>query len=131
MLVGAHNGGVDRDVLVDLPSRIGLGLDLLEQAFPGSVGRPQAVAFVDRLPRAEPFGQVTPLNAGPHSVQNPVDQLPVIPPPATTPVADRQERPQPFPLDIRQITPPRLTTTTWTRSSHMIGRTSPSRSAHG
>ncbi|GAA2766673.1 hypothetical protein GCM10010103_57140 [Streptomyces paradoxus] len=41
-----------------------------------------------------------------HPVQNPVDHLPMIPPPATTPVADRQERPQPFPLGFRQITPP-------------------------
>lgn len=32
----------------------------------------------------------------------------VIPPPATTPVADRQERPQPFPLGITQITPPHV-----------------------
>ncbi|ALM36625.1 hypothetical protein SFR_5864 [Streptomyces sp. FR-008] len=108
MLMGPHDGGVDRDVPVDLPGRIGLGLDPLEQAFPGSVGRPQAVTFVDRLPRTEPFRQVTPLNAGPHPVQNPVDHLPVIPPPATTPVTDRQKRPQPFPLGIRQITPPHV-----------------------
>ncbi|GLU47298.1 hypothetical protein Nans01_16490 [Nocardiopsis ansamitocini] len=106
MLLGPHDGGVDRDVPVDLPSRVGLGPDLPEQAFPGSVGRPQKVTFVDRLPRAEPFGQVTPLNAGPHPAQNPVDHLPVIPSPATTPVTDRQERLQAFPLDIRQIAPP-------------------------
>lgn len=105
MLMGAHNGGVDCDVPVDLPGRIGLGLDLLEQPLPGSVGQPQAVAFIDGLPRAEPFGQVTPLNAGPNPVHNPVDHLPVIPPPAATTVTDRQERPQPFPLGIRQITP--------------------------
>jgi hypothetical protein len=66
------------------------------------------VAFIDRLPRAESSGQLTPLNARPHSVQNPVDHLPVIPPPAATPVADRQERPQPFPLGIRQIAPPHV-----------------------
>jgi hypothetical protein len=39
-------------------------------------------------------------------VQDPVDHLPVIPPPAAPAVADRQERPQPFPLGITQITPP-------------------------
>ncbi|ADI12949.1 hypothetical protein SBI_09831 [Streptomyces bingchenggensis BCW-1] len=38
----------------------------------------------------------------------PVDHLRVIPPPATTPAADRQERPQPFPLGVRQITPPHV-----------------------
>lgn len=91
---------------VDLTGGIGRGLDLLEQKLPGSVGGPQPVAFIDGLPRPEPFGQVTPLHAGPHPVQNPVDHLPMVPPPARTPVADRQERPQPFSLGITQITPP-------------------------
>lgn len=81
---------------------------LLEQTLPRPVGRPQPVAFIDGLPGREPFGQVTPLHAGPHSVQNPVDHLPVVPPPATTTVTDRQERPQPFPLGIREITPPHV-----------------------
>lgn len=108
MLVGADDGGVDRDIPVDFPSSVGLGLDLLEQAFPGSVGRPQAVPFIDRLPRAEPLWQVTPLNAGPDPMQNPVDHLPVIPPPATSSVTYRQERLQPFPLGICQITPPHV-----------------------
>ncbi len=106
MLMRADDGGVDGDVPVDLTRRIRCGLDLLEQTFPGSVGRPQAVAFIDGLPRPEPFGQVAPLHSGTDPVQNPVDHLPVIPPPATTAVADRQERPKPFPLGIRQITPP-------------------------
>ncbi|MEU6988950.1 hypothetical protein ABZ946_37085 [Streptomyces sp. NPDC046324] len=39
-------------------------------------------------------------------VQNSVDHLSMVPPPATTPVADRQERPQPFSMGIRQMTPP-------------------------
>lgn len=103
-----HDGGVDRDVPVDLTRRIGGGLDLLEQTLPRPVTRPQPVPFIDGLPQAEPFGQVTPLNTGPDPVQNPVDHLPMIPPPATTPVADRQERPQPFPLGITQITPPHV-----------------------
>lgn len=105
-LFGPLDGGVDREVPVDLTCRIGCGLDLLEQSFLCSVGRPQPVAYIDGLPRPEPFGQVTPLHPGPHPVQNPVDHLPVIPPSATTPVADRQERPQPFPLSICQFTPP-------------------------
>lgn len=48
----------------------------------------QPVPFVDGLPRPEPFGQVTPLNARPHPVRNPIGHLPVIPPPATTPVGN-------------------------------------------
>jgi hypothetical protein len=66
------------------------------------------MALIDRLPRPEPFGQVTPLHAGAHPVQNPVDHLPVIPPPAATAITDRQERPQPFPLGIREIAPPHV-----------------------
>lgn len=106
MLMRADDGGVDRDVPVDLACCIGRSLDLLKQTLPGAVCRPQAMAFVDGLPRPETFGQITPLHPGPHPVQNPIDHLPVIPPPATTPIADRQERPKLFPLGIRQITPP-------------------------
>jgi hypothetical protein len=106
VLVGADDGGVDRDVPVDLACGVGCGLDLLEQTLPCPVCGPQPVAFIDGLPRTETFGQVTPLHPRPHPVQNPVDHLPMITPPATTSVADRQERPQPFPLGISQITPP-------------------------
>jgi hypothetical protein len=67
---------------------------------------PLAGRVHDGLPRTEPFGQVTPLNAGPHPVQNPVDHLPLIPPPAATTVAEWQERPKLFPFGIRQVTPP-------------------------
>ncbi|MFK4599521.1 hypothetical protein RKD30_006188 [Streptomyces pristinaespiralis] len=34
MPVRADDGGVDRDLPVDLPGRVGRGLDLLEQALP-------------------------------------------------------------------------------------------------
>lgn len=106
MLMSPHDGGIDRDVPIDFTLSVGGGLNLLEQTLPGPVCRPQPMPFVDRFPRPEPIGQVTPLNTGPHPVQNPVNHLPVIPSPATTPVADRQKRPQPSPLGIRQITPP-------------------------
>src|SRR6478735_11456314 len=106
MLMRTDDGGVDRDVPVDLTCRVGRGLDLLEQTLPRPVRRPQSMAFVDGLPRPGPLGQVTPLHPGPHPVQNPVDHLLVVTPPATMPVADRQERPQPFPLGITQIAPP-------------------------
>lgn len=80
-------------------------LDLLQQTLPRAVGRPQPVAFIDRLPGTEPLGQISPLHPGAHPVQDPVDHLPMISPPATTSIALWQERPQPFPLRIRQITP--------------------------
>lgn len=106
MLMHAEDGGVDRDVPVNLACGIGRGLDLLEQTLLGAVGGPRAVAFVDGLPRPATFWQITPLHSGPQPVQNPIDHLPVIPPPATTPIGHRQERPKLFPLGIRQITPP-------------------------
>lgn len=53
MLMSPHDGGVDRGVPIDLACRVGRGLDLVEQTFPRSVGRPQPVAFIDGLPRTE------------------------------------------------------------------------------
>lgn len=106
----------------DLTRGLGRGLNLLQQTLPRPVGRPQPVAFVDRLPRPEPFRQVTPLHTGPHPVQNPADHLPVIPPPATTLVADRQEQPQPCPLRFCQVTPPHAHTATRTRGRRMFDR---------
>lgn len=108
MLMSSHDRGVDRDVPVDFTRSVGGGLDLLEQPLPSPLTRPQSVPLVDRFPRRGPFGQVTPLHSGPNPVKNPVNHLPVVPPPATAPVADWQERPQPFPLGITQITPPRV-----------------------
>ncbi len=66
------------------------------------------MAFIDRLPWPKPFRQVPPLHAGPNPVQNPVDHLSMVPPPAATPVTDRQKRPQPVPLGITQIVPPHV-----------------------
>lgn len=108
MLMRTDDGGVHRDVPVDLTRGIGRGLDIPQQTLPRSVPRPQQVPFIDRLPRPEPFRQITPLHPGPHPVQNAVDHLPVIPPPATAPIADRRERPQPFSLRVAEIAPPHV-----------------------
>lgn len=99
----ARGGGVHRDVPVDLPCRVGRGLDLVKQSFPGSVGRPKPMALVDRLPRPEPLWQITPVNPGPNPVKNPVDHLSMITPPPTPTVTHRQERPKSLPLGVRQI----------------------------
>lgn len=90
------------NIAIYFSRRVGRSLDLLEQAFPGAVAPPQPMRFVDGLStaRPQPFGQVTQLNPGPSPVQNSVDDLPVIPPPATTTVVGRQERPRPFPFGI-------------------------------
>lgn len=102
--MSAHARRVDRDVPVHVTRGVGCGLDLLQQMFPGAICGPQPVALVNSLPGPEPLGKVAPLHTGPHSVQNPVDYLPMVPPPATTTIAHRQERPESFPLGIRQVT---------------------------
>jgi hypothetical protein len=61
--------------------------------------------LVDRFPWSVPLRQITPLHPGPHPMRDPVDHLPVIPPPATTTITHRQEWPQPFPLGIGLVTP--------------------------
>lgn len=104
VLVRAHDGGIHRDIPVDLAHRVGLSLDLLQQPFPGAVRRPEPMALIDRFPRPEPLRQITPVHPGPHPVQYPVDHLPVVTPAPAPTIADGQERPQPFPLRVRQIT---------------------------
>ena len=98
--MGTHGRGVHRDVPVDLTGRVGGSLDLLEQEFPGAVCRPQPVTLIDRLPRTVPLGQIAPVRPGANPVQDAVDHLPVITPPATPPVTDRQKRSQLLPLGI-------------------------------
>lgn len=118
VLVGAHDGGVHRDVPVGLAGRVGRSLNPLQQTLPGAVGRPEPMAFVDRLPRPEPVWQIAPVHPGPHPVQNPVDHLPVITPPPAPTVAHRQKRSQPLPLGVRQIT---AFTPPHTRNNEQIG----------
>lgn len=91
---------------VDLARDVGSGLDLLQQTLPRDVGRPQPVALIDGLPGAEPLGKIPPMHPTSHPVQDPIDHLSMIPPSATTAIAHRQERPQPFPLGICQIAAP-------------------------
>lgn len=77
VLVGADDGGVDLDEPVDVASRVGVGLDLLECPGEHAVQGVTAEAGVDRLPRPVAFRQVTPGDPGPDLVNHPVDDLPV------------------------------------------------------
>ena len=86
--------------------RVGRSLDLLKQTLPRTVRRPQPVPLVDGLPGPEALRQIAPVHPGPHPVQNPVDHLTMVTPPPTPTIAHRQERQQPFPLGIRQLTTP-------------------------
>lgn len=107
VLMGPHHGGVHRDVPIDVTGCVSHRLNLLQKAFPCAIGGPPSVTFIDGLPRSESFRQVTPLDPGPDPVQDPVDHLPVVPPPATTAVAHRQKRSQLFPFQITQVPPTR------------------------
>jgi hypothetical protein len=106
VLVGAHAGGIHRDIPVNFAGCVSLGLDLLQKTLPSTAGRPLPVALVDGLPGAEPLWEITPVHIGPHPVQNPVDHLTVVAPTPAPTITHRQERPQPFPLGIRQLTTP-------------------------
>jgi hypothetical protein len=70
---------------------IGDGLEVVEQSFPGAIGRPAQVALVDGLPRAERFREFSPLHPGAKPVDDPVDHLAVVPPQAASVVAHRQQ----------------------------------------
>lgn len=91
---------------------------------PRAVRRPQPVALVNGLPRPEPLRRIAPLHPGPNPVKNPVDHLPMITPSPAPTIAHRQERPQPLPLSVRQLTtlsPPHA------RYNEQIRRQSPDR----
>jgi len=105
MLMSADRCGVDVDIPVDAARSIHDGLDVLEQPFPGVVGRPQLMPLLDRLPRAETLGQRAPLAAGAEPVNDPVDHLAVVPPSAAPIVARGQQRLQHRPLLVREIPP--------------------------
>jgi len=103
--VGADLGGVDVDIPVDIACGVGDGLDVPERPLPSPVGRPQQVPFVDRLPGAEALGQLAPLTAGAEPVNDPIDHLPVVPPPAAPVIALGQQRLQHFPFLVGQVAP--------------------------
>ena len=69
----AHDGGVDHHVFVVMVAR-----QQLENAFENAALRPSAEALVDDLPIAETLRQIAPRNTGPISVQNGLDEQPII-----------------------------------------------------
>ena len=72
--MGADNGAVD-----DGPAVIELDLQGFEDRIPVPLPSPVGEAVVDRLPRPESFGQVTPGQAGLSPVQNGLDEQTVAP----------------------------------------------------
>jgi len=103
MVVGPHDGGVDRDhppVLVDIATSLQRGQD----AGPGAVRGPTAVSVVDRLPTAVRLRQVPPRRPGPSPPQHPVHDLAVVLPrtgPTTTQI--REKGLEECPLLVSQV----------------------------
>src|SRR6266487_806287 len=79
--------------------------------------------LIHGLPRPEPLRKIPPRQTRPYPEQHPVDHPPMITPPPTPVVTDRQERLQPLPLLITEVTPPIHNPT----NESVIDRTRPSR----
>lgn len=104
--------------------RVRLGLNGLEDPFPGAVRRPPAVALVQGLPVPEPLLQFPPRDTRADPEQDPVDHHPVISPTSATAPGLRQMWCQLRPLVVRKITPPHdQHNGPW--GDHMIRRTEP------
>jgi hypothetical protein len=103
MLVGPYGGGVDAEGPFDVPDGVVLDNDLVKDPFPGAVRGPFPQPLVGGLPGPVSLGQVSPWGAGPQLPQDRVDHLPVIAP-LPTPTTHRQQRPNPSPRHIGQLT---------------------------
>ena len=103
MLMCSHHGGIGLYVPIDLAGRLRQRDHLAFEASPGAVLGPTPEPFMRCLPRPVPLRHVPPRRPGSLHPADPVDHLPVIPPPATTAALLRQQRLQNRPLTISQI----------------------------
>src|SRR5690606_29921743 len=106
MVMSPHVRGVDREHPLDLPDRVVLDLHLVQDLVPGTVRGPQPQPLVRRLPWAVLGRHVAPRRPGAQPPQDRVDHLPVITPAPTTPGRDRQQRLDPRPRRVSQLTTP-------------------------
>ena len=98
MLVGAHDGGVDDQVL-----KIRIGGHRLEHPAPDTLLAPSAEAAEDAVPVAERTGKVTPRRTGPDDPQHTFHEHPVVAPGRALLIGmtDDQTR-HPLPLSVAQ-----------------------------
>jgi len=73
MLMRTHDGAVDHGVFV-----VGVGCQMLEDAFPNPRFRPSAVSAMHILPITETFRQIAPRNAGPVSIQHRLNEQAIV-----------------------------------------------------
>ena len=105
MLMRSHDRGVDLGTPVEISGRVRVGLQPLLDPCPGAIGFPAGEPVVAGFRRSVAFRDLIPLRAIVDPPQDPIDHLPVItPPPTTLEHHGRQQRLQPLPLLISQIT---------------------------
>jgi hypothetical protein len=113
MLVGPHGAGIDAEGPLHVPDGVVFDDHVVQDALPGAVRGPDPQAFMRGLPGSVAFGQVSPGGAGAQLPQDRVDHLPVIAPPTASPCDRGQQRLDPRPGLVRQLTPthhPRMIT---------------------
>lgn len=107
VLVGPADRGVDVHLPGDQALRVRLGLALGDDQGPGTIALPAPEQVIDPVPRAVALGHITPRSTSTGPPPYAVYQLPPRPHPWTARLdALRQQRLQPGPLAIRQITAP-------------------------
>jgi hypothetical protein len=105
VLVSPAEGRVDTHVPGDQALRVRLGLESGDDLGPGAIPLPAPDQVIDPIPRPVPFWHIPPWGTGPGPPPYAVYQLPPRPQRRTARLdALRQQRLQPDPLAIRQIT---------------------------
>jgi hypothetical protein len=102
VLVGPIDRGVDAEVPLDLASGVGQRNQVSVDPVPGPVSAEPLVTLPHRLPRTELSRQVTPGDPGAEPVDDPLQDLPVIPEGPMPPVPDRHQRLDLGPMSIAE-----------------------------
>lgn len=100
--MGSVDRGIDAEVPLDFPSGVGQGDEMGVDPVPGSVSAEPLVTIPDRLPRTELGGQVTPRDPGAEPIDDPLQDLSVIPEWPMTPMPDRHQWLDLNPLSIAE-----------------------------
>ena len=102
------DGGVDRDVPIDISSRVGVSQDCLQDPVPGPITGVAGMPLPHRLPRTELFaGQIPPRNPGSIAVGDTLDHLAIVAKRMPLPPFIRgQQGFDPFPLLVGELAKP-------------------------
>ena len=103
MLVGPVDRGVHAHPPVDATVRVRVSLRGRQDLVPRPIAGETRVALPRGLPRPEPLGKITPRDPGPIPVNDPLDDLAMIPPRTRAARHLRHQRADHRPLLIRQL----------------------------